>query len=65
MSTLLHAALYGLGAFYALFGFVVIRRAIQPSCRNCTFWQDCMHEHLAFAATRGTRLPKVLICEHD
>lgn len=65
MSTLLHASLYFLGAFYAVFGYVVIRRATQPSCRNCLFWQDCLHEHLAFAASRGTRVPKVLVCERE
>jgi len=65
MSTLLHATLYALGAFYACFGFVIMRWAVQPSCRNCTFWQDCLHEHLAFAATRGTHVPKVFSCERD
>ena len=30
-----------LGSFYTVFGLVVVRRAIQPSCRNCLYWHDC------------------------
>jgi len=64
MSTLINWAMYSAGAFYFLFILTIIRRACQPSCRNCMYYQDCLDEQLAYAASGGEILPQPVHCSH-
>ena len=64
MSMLINWAMYSAGAFYLLFILTIIRRAFQPSCRNCMYYQDCLDEQLAYAASCGKMLPKAARCSH-
>jgi hypothetical protein len=34
-------ALCFLGVFYGVLVAMIVRRAAQPSCRNCVYWHDC------------------------
>ena len=65
MSALINWAMYGVGAFYLLFATIVARRAFQPSCRNCMFYQDCLDEQLMFAASGGEVLPNPAHCSRE
>lgn len=65
MSALINWAIYGVGAFYLLFITVIVRRAFQPSCRNCMFYQDCLDDQLLYAASGGKMLPRQIHCSRE
>src|SRR5690348_12573762 len=58
-SDILHFVLYAWGGFLVVMSVVFLRRALQPSCRNCICWQECLHEQLVFAVSRGRVTPRV------
>ncbi len=49
---MLSPIILALGAFYTVFGVVIVRRAYKPTCRVCLFRQFCPNRqsgHLQFA----------------
>ena len=35
------------GAFYGLLIVALVRRAMRPSCRTCSLWQQCLEQQVS------------------
>jgi len=35
------------GAFYGLLIVGLVRRAVRPSCRTCSLWQQCLEQQVS------------------
>jgi hypothetical protein len=51
--------MYLFGAFFAVFGVVIVGRAVKPSCRVCLNRRFCPHRKSSFLDRRGYTL---LLC---
>ena len=49
-----------LGAFYGLLTVGLVRRAMRPTCRNCSLWQHCLEQQMGIPMDTAGVLGKIV-----